>query len=110
MLSDLASFVASSSSMAEVGGVSTDKNHLLSCLDLGRDSVIPLALVCAQTWRERSGGIDFQSEGRQRIELRCVAKTRFGRSNLLAGQQISVAYSEGAVQYELDQVLLMLIA
>lgn len=45
----------------------------------------------------------------RRIELRCVAETGFERNILLAGKQMSVAYSRGAVQFELEQVLLMLI-
>lgn len=44
----------------------------------------------------------------RRIELRCVAETGFERNILLAGKLMSVAYSRGAVQFELEQVLLML--
>lgn len=93
-------------------GVSVDKNHLLSCLDLGRDSVIPSPCSVRRAGgkeQRRRGGIDFQREGMRRIELRCVAETGFERNILLAGKQISVAYSRGAVQFELEQVLLMLI-
>lgn len=57
----------------------------------------------------RGGGIDFQSEGMRRTELRCVAETGFGRNILLAGKQMSVAYSRSVMQFELEQVLLMLI-
>lgn len=94
--SGLASFSAFSFWTAE--GVSVDKNHLLSCSDLGRDSVIPSPWsVCRPGGKEqrRGGGIDFQSEGMRRIELRCVAQTGFERSFLLAGKQTSVAYSRG---------------
>lgn len=93
-------------------GVSVDKNHLLSCLDLGRDSVIPSPWSVRRAGgkeQRRGGGIDFQREGMRRIELRCVAETGFERNILLAGKQMSVAYSGGAVQFELEQVLLMLI-
>ncbi len=93
-------------------GVSVDKNHLLSCLDLGRDSVIPSPWSVRRAGgkeQRRGGGIDFQREGMRRIELRCVAETGFERNILLAGKQMSVAYSRGAVQFELEQVLLMLI-
>lgn len=45
----------------------------------------------------------------RRIELRCVAETGFERSILLAGKQMSVAYSTGAVQFEPERVPLMLI-
>ena len=93
-------------------GVSVDKNHLLSCLDLGRDSVIPSPWSVRRAGgkeQRRGGGIDFQREGMRRIELRCVAETGFERNIRLAGKQMSVAYSTGAVQFELEQVLLMLI-
>lgn len=93
-------------------GVSVDKNHLLSCLDLGRDSVIPSPWSARRAGgkeQRRGGGIDFQREGMRRIELRCVAETGFERNILLAGKQMSVAYSRGAVQFELEQVRLMLI-
>lgn len=79
-------------------GVSVDKNHLLSCSDLGRDSVIPSPWSVRRPGgkeQRRGGGIDFQSEGMRRIELRCVAQTGFERSFLLAGKQTSVAYSRG---------------
>lgn len=92
-------------------GVSADKNHLLSCLDLGRDSVIPSPWSVRRAGgkeQRRGGEIDFQREGMRRIELRCVAETGFERNILLAGKQMSVAYSRGAVQFELE-VLLMLI-
>lgn len=75
-------------------GVSVDKNHLLSCLEPGRDSVIPSPWFVRRAGgkvQRRGGGIDFQREGMQRIELRCVAKTRPERSILLAGEEMSVA-------------------
>lgn len=93
-------------------GVSVDKNHLLSCLDLGRDSVIPSPWSVRRAGgkeQRRGGGIDFQIEGMRRIELRCVAETGFERSFRLAGKQMSVAYSTRAVQFELEQVPPMLI-
>lgn len=75
-------------------GVSVDKNHLLSCLELGRDSVIPSPWFVHRAGgkvQRRGGGIDFQREGTQRIELRCVAETGPERSILLAGGKMSVA-------------------
>lgn len=80
--------------------VSVDKNRLLSCWDLGRDNVIPpttttttahpprpavLAGLEEKEQRRRGVGIDFQSEGMRRIELRCGAETGFERNILLAG-------------------------
>lgn len=104
--SDSASFSTSSSWMA--GGC-----QLISqCLDLGWDSVIPSPWSVHRAGgkaQRRGGGIDFQREGMRRIELRCVAETGFERNILLAGKQMSVAYSGGAMQFELEQVLLMLI-
>lgn len=61
------------------GGVSVDKNHLLSCLDLGRDSVIPSPWSVHRPGgkeQRRGGGIDFQSEGMRSTELRCVRTDR----------------------------------
>lgn len=112
--SGLASFFPPPSSFLDGrrGGVSVDKNHLLSRSDLGRDSVIPSPWsVCRAGGKEqrRGEGIDFQNEGMRRIELRCGAETGLERNILLAGKQMSVAYSRGAVQFELQQVHLMLI-
>lgn len=75
-------------------GMSVDQNHLLSCLELGRDSVIPSPWFVHRAGgkvQRRGGGIDFQSEGMQRIELRCVAETGPERGILLAGGKMSVA-------------------
>lgn len=46
--------------------VSGDKNHLLSCSDLGRDSVIPSSWSVHRPGgkeQRRGGRIDFQSGG-----------------------------------------------
>lgn len=94
------------------GGLSVDKKHLLSCLELERDNVIPLPWSVHRAGgklQRRGGGIDFQRGGMRRIELRCVAETGSERSILLVGKQMSVAYSTGAVQFELVQGPLMLI-
>lgn len=93
-------------------GVSVDKNHLLSCLDLGRDSVIPSPWSVRRAGgkeQRRGGGIDFQREGMWRIELRCVAETGFERSVLLAGETNACSLQHRAVQFELEQVPVMLI-
>lgn len=89
-------------------GVSVDKNHLLSCLDLGRDSVIPSPWSVRRAGgkeQRRGGGIDFQREGMWRIELRCVAETGFERSILLAGKQMPVASSTGPCNLNLNKSL-----
>lgn len=92
-------------------GVSVDKNHLLSCLDLGRDSVIPSPWPARRAGgkeQRRRRGIDFQIEGMRRIELRCVAETGVLKGVLHSrGKQTSVAYSAG--QLEPEQVPPMLI-
>lgn len=74
--------------------MSVDRNHLLSCLELGRDSVI----IPSPRFVRRAGGKSAEerrrnrfSERGQRIGLRCVAETGPERSVLLAGGNMSVA-------------------
>lgn len=82
--------------------MSVDKNHLLSCLELGRDSVIPSPWFVRRAGgkvQRRGGGIDFQRGGMQRIELRCVAETGPERSILLAGEKNVCSLELRAVQF-----------
>lgn len=104
--SDLASFSISSSWMA--GGC-----QLISqLLGSGVGQCNPLTLVCSQSWRKRAEEKRrnwFSERGHAENWTQMCSWDRVWKKHSTCGEKMSVAYSGGAMQFELEQVLLMLI-